>query len=232
MAGSKKPKSASRHYVPRPGTRRKATDFLKAWEQYGAAFPSYQAFCGSHGYSYSWVRRLRQRWPEFEKKMDSIRDRHRIAVPETTETSPELAMDRYAHLAPAWKGLFLEHWRTKLDRGAAWDLVGKTLDDVEEARESDPAFAEAYDRVQREIAARMDDALVRGGLGGRVQAQTAYLNARMPGVYGKGKGRDGAAGPSPAPSQDARGRARATWGEIYGRHYPPGGDGAAAEAPQ
>lgn len=210
-----------------PATKRKAGEFLKAWEQFGSAYPSYKAFGDAHGYSYSWIRKLRQDWPKFLQGMEDIRNRHLVALPAAVDpnAAPEAWAARYGHLKPAWKGQFLETYRVKRDRGEAWDQVGKTFDEVEAALAADPAFLEAYESVEREIQARMQDAMVRGGLQGKTQAQNLYLTKHAGGTSGK-LGR-GAASAAPV---DGRQRARTTWGEIYGRHYPAPASDAPAQA--
>ena len=211
-------------YAPAGVTKKKAAAFLQDWEDSGGAYEGIRPFCRAKGWNYEWVRFLRSKWPAFLQGMEAakarwISDVKLAAKPFAEAQAAEAADDRYRHLRPPWKREWLEKYRTAVDRRQACELVGKTLAEVEAAMGKDNAFALAYDEVEREHLAGLEDSMKRNGLAGKSEAQRAVLAAKMPGVYGtKVKVDHNVSGTVTFGALQASAAARPQWHELYGRH--------------
>jgi hypothetical protein len=216
-------------YQPTTATRERAERFLRAYEERGGAYNGAKPFCAAEKWPHEWMKALRYKWPAFRKQMDQIRGKHLAVVKPAQGTavvavaSPEIqrrAEERYAHLSPAWKALWLETYRASVDRREACTHTGMTLEQVEAELAADEEFMAAFAAVDREHLVGLEDSLKRSGLAGRAEAQRAVLEAKMPEVYGRKVRVDknvrfsGGIGIDVLQSSQA---ARPRWRELYGR---------------
>jgi hypothetical protein len=177
-----------RPYKPAADTRRRADEFLRAFEEFGARFKSYQEFCASpfakeRGLAgYHRVRMWRSRWETFRVAMDNIAERQTVG-PGTTDV--RRADTLFAELDQQWKRLFLERLRADGEHIVAAKALDMPWWEVEAALAADPAFVKAYQRVMHELLVTVEDKGRKASLEGKLSAVQGYLEANAPEKYAK-----------------------------------------------
>lgn len=210
------PPATSSHqgYTPTRGRTLLSRRFLTSWAEFGHGYSSLGPFCKGMGFSHRTIRDMYRRWPAFREEYDRIRAGWAVGK---TGTDMDAVRQRFEGLEQ-WKQVWLEEWRTSRDRMEAADKLGKTWDDIASELERDKLFAEAYAKVELEIAVRAEDTLIKGALAGRGSATSTFLEAAMPKRYRKRMRIDhqhgGNVGLVPGDSAGARQR----WDEIHARH--------------
>jgi len=144
---------------------------LDLWDRFGGDFTSITEFCSALGpandFNDKWVRQRRKFHPDFKNAMDAITAKREQGYAKKTESRAHfLAQQRWPRL-DRWKGIWIERFRESFSRRDACEMVNRTWSKVEKELAADPAFAEAYEEINREFLAAIEDAQVRSAAQGK-----------------------------------------------------------------